>query len=164
MFKIKNSTIHCSRGDGGTITLKIPFVDVNDYIKYEDNEATPNVYWYDSKNEILYDSDYEESSVSLDTLHIVFYQFQVDDKITFNIYLRNGYDDEPLLSKDIIVETAAYSIDIPLTEEEMTFGDIANKPVTYWYDITLNEDNTVVCFNENGAKEFIQYPAKGDEE
>lgn len=164
MFKIKESTIHCSRGDSGTISLKIPYVDVNDYIKYEDNEATPNVYWYDSKNEILYDSDYEESSVSLDTLHIVFYQFQVDDKITFNIYNKNGYDAEPILSKDIIVDATAYSVDIPLTEEEMTFGEISNKPVTYWYDITLNEDATVVCYNENGAKEFIQYPAKGDEE
>lgn len=164
MFKIKDSTIHCSRGDSGTIKLKIPFVDANDYIKYEDNELTPNIYWYDNKNEVLYDSNYEESSVSLDTLHIVLYEFQVDDKITFNIYERNGYDDEPLLSKDIIVESAADNIDIPLTEEEMTFGTIANKPITYWYDITLNEDNTVVCYNEDGAKEFIQYPAKGDEE
>jgi len=164
MFKIKGNTIHCSRGDSGTILLKVPYVDVNDYIKYEDNEVTPNVYWYDQKNEILYDADYEESSVSIDTLHIVFYEFQIDDKITFNIYERNGYDAEPLLSKDIIVETVANSVDIPLSEEETTFGDISNKPVTYWYDITLNEDATVVCYNENGAKEFIQYPAKGDEE
>lgn len=164
MFKIKGSTIHCSRGDSGTISLKVPYTDVNNYIKYQDSEATPNIYWYDAKNNILYDSNYEESSVSIDTLTMVLYEFQVDDKITFNIYLKGGYDKEPVLSKDIIVETSGESVDIPLTEEEMTFGKISNKAVTYWYDITLNEDNTVVCYNENGAKEFIQYPAKGDEE
>lgn len=164
MFKIKNTTIHCSRGDCGTISLKVPFVDVNGYIKYEDNETTPNVYWYDKANNVLYDADYNVSSVSIDTLHIVFYSFQIDDKITFNIYLKNGYDDEPMLSKDIIVETVSDSIDIPLTEEDTTFGKIYNKPTVYWYDITLNDDMTVVCYNEEGPKEFIQYPAKGDEE
>lgn len=164
MFKIKNTTIHCSRGDCGTISLKVPYVDVNGYIKYEDDEITPNIYWYDKANNVLYDADYNKSSVSIDTLHIVFYQFQVDDKITFNIYLKNGYDDEPMLSKDIIVETASDSIDISLTEEDTTFGTIYNKPTIYWYDITLNDDMTVVCYNEEGPKEFIQYPAKGDEE
>ena len=164
MFKIKNTTIHCSRGDCGTISLKIPFVDVNGYIKYEDDETIPNVYWYDKENNVLYDNDYNKSSVSIDTLHIVFYEYQVDDKITFKVYLKNGYDDEPVLSKDIIVESATESVDIPLTEEDTTFGNIYNKPTTYWYDITLNDDMTVVCYNEEGPKEFIQYPAKGDEE
>ena len=164
MFKIKNSTIHCSRGDCGTISLKVPFVDVNGYIKYEDNEETPNVYWYDKANNVLYDAEYNKSLVDINTLHIVYYEFQVGDKITFNVYLKNGYDDVPELSKDIIVETAAESIDIPLTEEDTTFGTIYNKPTIYWYDITLNNDMTVVCYNEEGPKEFIQYPAKGDEE
>lgn len=164
MFKIKGSTIHCSRGDSGNISLKIPYTDVNNYIRYKDNNLTPNYYWYDEKNDILYDSDYEESSVSIDTLTIDLYEFKVDDKITFNIYLKSGYDKEPLLSKEIIVEQASNNVVIPLTEEETTFGNISNKAVTYWYDITLNGDNTVVCYNENGAKEFIQYPAKGDEE
>lgn len=164
MFKIKGSTIHCSRGDSGTILLKIPYTDVNGYIKYQDNEATPNIYWYDKKNDVLYDADYEESSVSLDTLTMVLYEFQIDDRIKFNVYLKSGYDKEPLLSKEITVDTAGYSVDIPLTEEDTTFGNISNKAVTYWYDITLNDDNTVVCYNENGAKEFIQYPAKGGEE
>lgn len=164
MFKIKNTTIHCSRGDCGTISLKIPFVDVNGYIKYEDSETIPNVYWYDKENNVLYDSDYNKSSVSIDTLHIVFYEYQVNDKITFKAYSKNGYDDEPVLSKDIIVESETDSIDIPLTEEDTTFGPINNKPTIYWYDITLNDDMTVVCYNEEGPKEFIQYPAKGDEE
>ena len=118
MFKIKDTTIHCSRGDCGTISLKIPFVDVNNYIKYEDDDVTPNIYWYDKENKVLYDSDYNVSQVSLDTLTMVIYQFKQGDKITFNVYNKNGYNIEPALSKDIVIESASDSVDIPLTEEE----------------------------------------------
>ena len=162
MFKIETSTIHCSRGDAGTITLKIPYMDNNGYIKYLDGED--NVYWYDKEKKKLYDEDYEESQTSLDTLTEQFYQFEVGDKIKFNIYEAKGYDSEPLLSKTINVVEAAYEVEIPLYEEDTTFGEIPNKATTYWYDITLNEDLTVVGYTEDGAKLFIQYPAKGDGE
>lgn len=162
MFKIETGTIHCSRGDAGTITLKIPYMDNNGYIKYLDGED--NVYWYDKEKKKLYDADYEESQTSLDTLTAQYYQFQVGDKVKFNIYESKGYDIEPLVSKTIEIETAGYEAEIPLSEEDTTFGDIDNKPITYWYDITLNDDLTVVCYNEDGAMKFIQYPAKGDGE
>ena len=162
MFKIKNSTIHCSRGDSGVIILRIPITDVNDYIKYVD--VLLNVYWYDASRNKLYDSNYNESSVSISTLSIVYYEFQVGDIIKLNIYEKNGYDKDPIKSVIVEVDSAGVSVDIPLTENDTTFGEISNKAITYWYDITLNDDQTVVCFNEEGAKEFIQYPAKGDEE
>lgn len=162
MFKIKDSTIHCSRGDSGTIKLKIPITDANDYIKYED--ASGNSYWYNTKNDTLYDSEYNEASISIDTLTIVYYQFQVGDKITFNIYEKNGYAKEPLMSKEIQLTGISESVDIPLTEEDTTFGNPVNKATIFWYDITLNNNLTVVCYNEDGAKEFIEYPAKGDGE
>lgn len=164
MFKIKNSTIHCSRGDSGTITLRIPITDANDYIKYTDSNSPANIYWYDSTKKKLYDSNYEESSVSLETLSIVYYQFVNGDVVKLNIYKRNGYDIEPLKTKSVTVESSGNSVDIPLTEEDTTFGEIVNKATPYWYDITLNNDQTVVCYNEDGAKEFIMYPAKGDDE
>lgn len=162
MFKIKDGTIHCSRGDGGTITLKIPITDANDYMKYED--ASNNVYWYNTKKKKLYDSEYIESSVSIDTLNAIFYQFQNGDKIKFNIYNKNGYDKDPLMTKEIEVNESKDSVDIPLNEENTTFDKAVNKPTIYWYDVTLNDCMTVVCYNEDGAREFILYPAKGDEE
>lgn len=162
MFKIQGSTIHCSRGDAGTITLKIPYTDNNGYFKYLDGED--NVYWYDPVKKKLYDEDYEESSTSLDTLTQQYYQFQVGDKVKFNIYDKKGYDKEPLMSKLYEVDTAGYDMALPLNEEDTTFGEIPNKATTYWYDITLNEDLTIVCYNEEGAREFIIYPAKGSEE
>ena len=162
MFKIKDSTIHCSRGDGGTITLSIPITDVNNYIKYKD--ASGNEYWYDTKSNTLYDSNYEESNMSLDTLSIVLYDFQEGDKITFNIYEKNGYNKSPLVTKETIVEEIVTSIDISLTAENTTFGSAVNKPTIFWYDITLNDDMTIIGYDENEAKEFIEYPAKGDGE
>ena len=147
MFKIDTSTIHCSRGDTGTITLKIPYIDNNGYFKYLDGED--NVYWYDKSKKKLYDA---------------YYEFEVGDKVKFNIYEAKGYDSEPLVSKTIEVSSASYEVDISLYEADTTFGEISNKPITYWYDITLNNDLTVVGYNEDGAKLFIQYPAKGEDE
>lgn len=161
MFKIENSIIHCSRGDSGTITLKIPFVDFNGYMKYKDLED--NIYWYDLNKKKIFNSNYEETIISLETLVEQFYQFQPGDNIKFNVYERKGYDKNPLLSKTITVEKLSDVVDIPLTEEDTSFGEIQNKAVTFWYDLTLNDDQTIVCFNEDGAKEFIMYPAKGVE-
>lgn len=162
MFKIKDSTIHCSRGDSGTITLRIPITDANNYIKFED--SSNKIYWYDTKSDILYNSNYNESSILLDTLNIVYYQFQIGDKITFNIYEKNGYGKEPLLTKDVEVTEITESVNILLTEKDTTFGNPVNKATIFWYDITLNNNLTVVCYNEDGAKEFIEYPAKGADE
>lgn len=162
MFKIKDSTIHCSRGDSGTITLRIPITDANNYIKFEDSSNT--IYWYDTKSNILYDSNYNKSSILLDNVNIVYYQFQIGDKITFNIYEKNGYGKEPLLTKDVEVTEMTESVNILLTEKDTTFGSSVNKATIFWYDITLNDNQTVVCYNEDGAKEFIEYPAKGVDE
>ncbi len=162
MFKIKDGTIHCSRGDTGTITLKLPITDVNDYVKYKDNSQA--IYWYDSKSKILYDSNYNESSINIETLIMVCYQFKIGDKISFNIYEKNGYNKAPLLKKEIILKEESTSVDISLTEQDTTFGKSVNKETIFWYDITLNDSLTVICYNEDGAREFIEYPAKGDEE
>ena len=161
MFKIKNSTIHCSRGDGGTISIRLPMTDANGYIKYED--VSGNYYWYNEKTKVLYDSNYEESALSVYKLNMVYYEFQPGDKLTFNIYEKNGYDKEPLKTKEVIVEEKGQTADIPLTSEDTTFDKPVNKEKIYWYDITLNDDLTVICFDEDGAKEYIMYPAKGDE-
>lgn len=162
MFKIKESTIYCSRGDSGTIMLKIPITDSNDYIKYED--SSQKIYWYDTKSKVLYDEDYNESSVLIDSLNMVCYQFQIGDKITFNIYEKNGYGKEPLMTKEVEVTEVSDNVNIVLNENDTTFGNPVNKETIYWYDITLNDSLTVVCYNEDGAKEFIQYPAKGVDE
>ena len=162
MFKIIDSTIHCSRGDGGTIVIKIPITDSNGNIKYEDDSS--NVYWYNTKTHILYDSSYTETNISINMLSIVFYKFQVGDKITFNIYNKNGYNKDPLMVKEVTIMKITDTVYVSLGEEDTTFCDSINKPTIFWYDVTLNDYMTVICYNEDGAKEFILYPAKGEAE
>lgn len=162
MFKIEGTTIHCSRGDVGAFTLKLPITDTQKNIKYEDSLG--KAYWYNEKNNELYDSNYSISNESIESLNMVFYKFQKGDKIKLNIYERNGYSKETLMTKEIGVTGETEDVYIELTEKETAFGTPVNKPTTYWYDITLNENLTIICYDEDGAKEFIEYPAKGDDE
>lgn len=165
MLKINNDgSIHCSRGDSGAIALRLPYMDNNGYYKYQDNDDPVNYYWYDKDNDKVYTIDYTPTSVSISTLTQVKYIFQNGDYVDFVIYNKNGYTSEPLKQVHVDITEPSDVVTIPFSDETTTVGDIANKPVTYWYDITLNTDKTVVCYNENGAKEFISYPAIGDEE
>ena len=159
MLTTENRTIYCSRGDSGTITLKLPYLDSNGYVMYLD--ISENIYWYDADNDVLYDSDYNESQVSLSSLTQEFYEFKPNDVITFNIYEKKGFDKPPLLSKNITIDTSSDEATISLTENDTTFGEIPNKEIEYWYDITLNNSQTVIGYDKSGAKLFIMYPAKG---
>ena len=40
---------------------------------------------------------------------------------------------------------------------------LTNKPVTYWYDLVLNETNTIIGYDEDGAKKIIVYPEANEE-
>ena len=56
---------------------------------------------------------------------------------------------------------ATTSVDLSLDSTETTIGDIINKPVEYWYEIQLNPDTepqTIIGYDENGAKIFKLYP------
>lgn len=88
------------------------------------------------------------------------YQFKVNDLIRFGIY-EAGNMNKLLLQKDILVRYKATSVDLSLTSEETRLGSIINKPVNYWYEIQLNPDTlaqTIIGYDEEGAKLFILYP------
>lgn len=90
------------------------------------------------------------------------YEFEVDDIIKLRIYEKNGYNKEPVLEKDFKVDEATEKVNIVLNEADTLFAPISNKAQTYWYDISLNETQTIVGYTEeDGAKLFIVTPAKG---
>lgn len=98
------------------------------------------------------------------------YQFAVNDVVTLNIYNQKGYTQAPVFSKSVEVTTAGTSVDINLVEEDTDFCPEINKPKLYWYDISLNGDNTFIGYEDkdsdnSGAKKFYILPAKmyGDE-
>ena len=93
------------------------------------------------------------------------YEFEIGDIIKLRVYEKNGYTKEPVLEKDFEVDETTEQVNIVLDEEDTLFAPESNKAQTYWYDISLNETQTIVGYSsENGPKLFIITPAKGGNE
>ena len=91
------------------------------------------------------------------------YLFQLEDKISFTIINKKGYTKEELLRKEYTPRDIGYAaptdtLEIPLTEEDTKSFPLANKPKTYWYQISLNDSTTVLGYDDDGAKLIIVYP------
>ena len=113
----------------------------------------------------------EENTISLTrgdkatiTLAIEDYQFKVGDKIEFRAYNKKALDKAPVMKKIIEITEDSESIDIPLTSEETAIGEPLNKEIIYWYEIELNDEQTIIGYDEDGAKELILYPEGVEEE
>nr|DAG74086.1 MAG TPA: hypothetical protein [Caudoviricetes sp.] len=87
------------------------------------------------------------------------YEFQPEDVILLRIFEKKGYTKEPLLEKTLTILNITTEADIFLVEEDTLFCPENNKATTYWYSISLNED-VILGYDEDGAKQFIVYPAK----
>ena len=85
------------------------------------------------------------------------YIFQEGDKVGIAIYNRNALNQDPVASKTVTANAGTTTTQITLTSDEMKIGTMQNRAVTYWYEITLNGE-TVLGFDENGAKKLILYP------
>ena len=87
------------------------------------------------------------------------YTFKVGDIIEFKVYKEKGLDQLPVLYKRLVVEAAGPSFDIELTPEETNIGNPMNDMVEYWYEIELNNDTSIVCYDDvNGPKILELYP------
>lgn len=92
------------------------------------------------------------------------YTFQIGDIVRFRV-LEKNHCDNVVLSKDVIVEEEATSIDLCLVTEDTKIGDLINKPKDYWYEVELNPDTspqTIIGYDQNGPKIFRLYP-EGDD-
>ena len=90
------------------------------------------------------------------------YQFQVGDIVTIGVYEKKGLERNSKLFKSIEVETTCDELEIKLTKEDTSIDEIVNKPITYWYEIELNNETTIVGYDEEGPAEFILYPEGSD--
>lgn len=69
------------------------------------------------------------------------------------------------LQKDVEVKVQCTNVSIDLTREDTKIGELISKPVDYWYEVELNPDTnpqTIIGYDENGAKIFTLYPEGGD--
>lgn len=90
------------------------------------------------------------------------YTFKDEDKIKFSVYQKKEMDKQPVLQKEFTPTVGSNSVDIDISGEDMKIGEIANKPVEYWYEIELNGDETIIGYDDDGAKKLILYPEGSD--
>lgn len=94
------------------------------------------------------------------------YVFQVGDIIRLGVFEKKKFSSIKL-QKDITVQEQGTEVQMPLTKEDTTIGNIINAPVDYWYEIQLNPETnpqTIIGYDENGAKIFKLYPEGVEEE
>lgn len=94
------------------------------------------------------------------------YTFAVGDLLRLKIYKKKKPTDVVLL-KDFPVTTATHKVQIYLSSEETKLGDMISKPADYWYEIELNpntEPQTIIGYDEDGAKIFKLFPEGADAE
>ena len=71
-----------------------------------------------------------------------------------------------VIEKTLIMSEDVTSVTIPLTSEDTKIGELINKPVTYWYEISVEttggEVQTIIGYDSKGPKEFVLNPEAGD--
>lgn len=84
--------------------------------------------------------------------------FNTDDIVTLRIYEVQGLDAEPIKTISSVVEFDGQTATLIMDSEDTDFGDLGNEVTDYWYEIKVNEDKTILGFDDSGAKIFKLYP------
>lgn len=72
---------------------------------------------------------------------------------------------EVVLMKDFPVTSETQNVQMFLDQNDTRIGDVISKPVDYWYEIELNpltEPQTIIGYDEDGAKIFKLFPEGSD--
>lgn len=86
------------------------------------------------------------------------YTFKPNDKIRFAVYNKKGLHEDPLLIKEVIASSETDVLQINLTSNDTKIGPMENKEKEYWYEIELNDDDTLIGYDKKGPKRMIVYP------
>lgn len=92
------------------------------------------------------------------------YYFNVGDVLSFGIYNKKEMDKDPLFFKEYTVNEPTNIVTIVFENEDLSIGEIINKPVEYWYEIKLNNQSTLLGYDKNGPKTFMIYPEGADKD
>lgn len=100
---------------------------------------------------------------NLSTGEIENYKFQVNDKITFVVFEKQGYTRKEIIKKEYKLSDIGYLApteypEIILTDEDTKKFDLTNKKKVYWYDIVLNDDTTILGYDNESGKKLIVFP------
>ena len=89
------------------------------------------------------------------------YIFKPEDMVRIKIMEKKGCD-VVVFQKGFTITEETDTVEIALTGEETTIGDVISKPTDYWYEIELNpftNPKTIIGYDdESGAKIFKLFP------
>lgn len=91
-----------------------------------------------------------------------FYKFVAGDRVSLNVK-QDFSKTEFLMKKEVIVTETTETITFDLTKDDTNFGDLIKQPKNFVYDIVLNNDETIIGYDEFGPRLFVLYPESGDE-
>lgn len=95
------------------------------------------------------------------------YEFKPTDKITFVCFDKKGYTKEEILRKSYLVSEVGYTqpttiVELPLTSEDTKKFPLLNKAKTYWFDLVLNDEVTILGMDSEGARTIKVFPESGE--
>lgn len=91
------------------------------------------------------------------------FEFSQGDVVRLKVFEKKNCANV-VLQKDAEVTESTNAVGVILEKEDTTIGEVISKPVTYWYEVELNPETnpqTIVGYDENGAKMFKLYPEGG---
>ena len=95
------------------------------------------------------------------------YTFPSNSVVRFMVAEKNN-ESNVVISKTIEVQEDTKTIVIKLSSEDTKIGEIINKPVVYWYEVSVEDENnevqTIIGYDSTGAKEFVLYPEALEED
>lgn len=84
--------------------------------------------------------------------------FKVGDRLKFSIVEKGDYE-SIVFQKTFTVTEESTEFHLTLTSEDTRIGDVISKPVTYWYEVEYNGDQTLIGYDKKEkAKKFILLP------
>lgn len=82
--------------------------------------------------------------------------------VSFRVYRREELDSDPVIFLDDDIPANAKSFDIEVWANPEKFDNPENDREEYWYELKVGLENTVLGYDETGAKIFYLYPTGKD--
>ena len=83
--------------------------------------------------------------------------FKTGTTFKISIVKKANYDDV-VFQKEFEVTEDCQEFFLTFTSEEMRFCEPINKEKEFYYEIEMNDDTTLIGYDENKDKKFILYP------
>jgi archaellum component FlaC len=90
--------------------------------------------------------------------------FRAGDALRIKVFEKKACENV-LMQKDFGIEEDTEAVAIYLDEKDTRIGEVISKPKDYWYEVELNpltEPQTIIGYDDDGAKVFRLYPEGAD--